>query len=81
VGESFLIKRGGCEVDVSLETEGEGGSPFVVEGMVLEGVVLGFWRLGSGEFGREGGAWVLSVAAGGGGVEDRVMLRVPAERS
>ena len=53
------------------------GSPFVV-GMTFVGVELGFWRLGRGEVGSEGGRRVLEGVSVGGGVVDLVMLRILA---
>lgn len=61
-GESFLMSSGGWDVGVSLGMAGPG--VFVLVGVVpfwvaivlgSEGTVLGFWRLGRGDVGSDGG--------------------------
>lgn len=62
-GESFLIRSGGCELEVSLGTAG-------VDSVLLEDimdVLLVLTRLGRGELGRgDGGGCALAWSIGGG---------------
>ena len=70
--DSFLINSGGC--DDSFGTVGEVGWAMFVLGN--EEPVSGFYRLASGELGKDGGSRSLVVgwSVVGGGVECLVML-------
>lgn len=68
-GESFLISKGGWDVEDSL------GTAVVVAPDMLDGVdTTDFRRFGSGELGSDGGRWSPFLVSVAGGVEALVML-------
>lgn len=74
------MSRGGWEEVDNLGTEDEPlDSAAVAEDAIGEAVVLG--RFASGEFGREGGAWLGVLVVGGGVVAPVITGLFPSSRA